>query len=906
MSGGIEEPYTIATLPKPRDDGRISAALVHSLNGSRKRKRHEIALGIDGESVNIYNVQTQDIASSYALPPHSRLAAPPCSIYCRRAKPLHPQRQTYLAVRDGPNNSKARILSIRENLGKPLEKEQPPRVPVKSERKLANGHIVGIDIIASNNGTEPEDQSVIVSYTDGKVECIPGDLSGSRWEQASDNKIHVEYATLLDCEAARKGLLKGREDVLAALDPTITDSAESTAPPLLFQLTRTRDGDGRQIRLFALRNTTGLFVQGLRNPMEELLAYDLPSRHTTSSETGQYELHAASGLLYQRLATRLTVYDLSGTLPKASFELGRKGSPRVSSFVRLSSATLLAVSQDALAVYETKYGSMLSSLAYPPKATSQVAPVTAESQEQKSLSIVAQFSDLGVVVALSGNSLVACQVGDMLDDGRRARAHGALLIDVMGKAKFIADSEPSELTTKREQKRQKWLEWTSKVDRYFQERDLGALEDLIARDIHLKDEDHLHQQGLLNGSSGTQEPAYWELPPYTYDPRHLDGKKPTYILGKMFAWRNPIDLARRHEHNLEITLLSRNILRWLAMAGFLNPAQIQYVLPEVAAGFESKPHVAPGDIMAAIAEAEPSFMLMSDLVSLPIHWDLAEVVQGLQMFMRSLEDRDPGEPGDDSADVDVTMTYDVDDQSRLEAEVDAAGKQLTLAESALISGLQTRSNVCKLLLTRLQAFPQKQVSRMMHNMLTHEDIDFFISILRIELSDGGWTTSYVDQTIPEQVNPTGLGSAQEHVPSNQGIRNIAHLFSCAMDAVGLSGWLVGRSGEAAATHQLIQDIRNEVSAAAEGLFELRVIGASLQDVCKAAGQVEQQPQQLKRKWQLSEEEEPGPEEKMLPLCGRIEPPTLGAGSKAMKLSRAAMAEQRSKNVGKYSFERIRF
>lgn len=61
MSGGIEEPYTIATLPKARDNGRIQAAPVHSLNGSRKRKRHEIALGVDGESVNIYNVGRRDI-----------------------------------------------------------------------------------------------------------------------------------------------------------------------------------------------------------------------------------------------------------------------------------------------------------------------------------------------------------------------------------------------------------------------------------------------------------------------------------------------------------------------------------------------------------------------------------------------------------------------------------------------------------------------------------------------------------------------------------------------------------------------------------------------------------------------------------------------------------------------------
>jgi hypothetical protein len=59
MSGAIDEPYVIASLPKPFDaqHGRIQTGQVHSLNASRKRKRHEVAVGVDGEGVNIYNVR---------------------------------------------------------------------------------------------------------------------------------------------------------------------------------------------------------------------------------------------------------------------------------------------------------------------------------------------------------------------------------------------------------------------------------------------------------------------------------------------------------------------------------------------------------------------------------------------------------------------------------------------------------------------------------------------------------------------------------------------------------------------------------------------------------------------------------------------------------------------------------
>lgn len=58
MVTGIEAPYTLVSLPKPLDstNGQIQAAPVYGLRGSKKRKRHEVAVGIDGEGVNIYNV----------------------------------------------------------------------------------------------------------------------------------------------------------------------------------------------------------------------------------------------------------------------------------------------------------------------------------------------------------------------------------------------------------------------------------------------------------------------------------------------------------------------------------------------------------------------------------------------------------------------------------------------------------------------------------------------------------------------------------------------------------------------------------------------------------------------------------------------------------------------------------
>jgi hypothetical protein len=47
-------PFTLATLPT---NGRSHAAGVCSISGIKKRKRTEIAVGLDGEGIFIYSVR---------------------------------------------------------------------------------------------------------------------------------------------------------------------------------------------------------------------------------------------------------------------------------------------------------------------------------------------------------------------------------------------------------------------------------------------------------------------------------------------------------------------------------------------------------------------------------------------------------------------------------------------------------------------------------------------------------------------------------------------------------------------------------------------------------------------------------------------------------------------------------
>jgi len=55
-SYSIETPVTLLALPGSVSG--IRAGPVQSISGSRKRKRTEIVLGSDGQSVNIYDVRS--------------------------------------------------------------------------------------------------------------------------------------------------------------------------------------------------------------------------------------------------------------------------------------------------------------------------------------------------------------------------------------------------------------------------------------------------------------------------------------------------------------------------------------------------------------------------------------------------------------------------------------------------------------------------------------------------------------------------------------------------------------------------------------------------------------------------------------------------------------------------------
>ena len=69
----IQRPYTLANLPVSlhASQGKIFAADVHTVAGTKKRKRSELAVAVDNEGISIYDVR---LSSQITLPSFIRCA----------------------------------------------------------------------------------------------------------------------------------------------------------------------------------------------------------------------------------------------------------------------------------------------------------------------------------------------------------------------------------------------------------------------------------------------------------------------------------------------------------------------------------------------------------------------------------------------------------------------------------------------------------------------------------------------------------------------------------------------------------------------------------------------------------------------------------------------------------------
>lgn len=843
-------------------------------------------------------MQSQRLVASYAVPPQTYFCCAPCSIYIRATDSTPAQRRTYLVLKDKADSVKRRLLCFTGILGKNKEDTGATTSPGKFECNVGDGEIVGVDVTV---GPSDRRLSILVGYSSGKSDAVSADLQHvHEFLPASADEEIMEYASTVDPNAAVRGLLKSREDIVGS---TGVHNGISLC-------TVSRCGHERVLRLYSGRVPQKHGPQTFQLSHRLLLEHELPQNEEQASSPASFDLHTASGRLHQHGNQRLCIYDLTGTVPKLATRVGT-GSTPVLGFTRLSPSLTLTLSTSTVALYETKYGSLYGTLSMASDSRAESKKRKREDNDLESAELLEQMcsvADQGPVVALRRRDLVVLSLSETLRSSKRARSKTIRLADI------VRRNQTGNTPSRQEDGFDSgFSEWTATVDELIETDDIEELESMVAHDpgLGLQRDLELFEGEGPNGDKVAYD-ELWPLPE-PCDASRLDNQRALYILGRMFS---------STEDGIAVRILSLKLLEWLALAGLLSGKQIRKAWSTMHRGgaqsYENQ--IRSGDVMLALQPYDEDFQLSHNLLTLPVRWEIEEIIEVLRSILQSFEEPVdaangplalPAIPQRVNGDVASVTKHlangEGSSDSDIELETKAAEQELDHAMSALSNGLEVRSDTLRVIFSCLLSFDSHTVTTKLREIMSHRELIFFIHVLRIELADGGWTSRYISTGNSNEGEEQGMVNAVEGVeeggPNNEALKTIGDLLNCAVDAIGVSGWLVGLGSTSATAKELLNNLRAEVSAGLEQCYEADTLGSALGVFEKFAGEVEME-HSSGGTMPIDEGSDGG--EAKLPMGGRIRPPMVeGRNGADVKKSRIARAQETSRRVGAYSFDRIR-
>ncbi|KAL9096916.1 MAG: hypothetical protein Q9165_000880 [Trypethelium subeluteriae] len=938
----MASPRILASLPAPFDPlhGRIQASEVESIQRSRKRKRFEISAVVDGEGISVHSLQTPRLLASYAVPPHSRFLTPPRSIVQRRDAKQPLKRFTYAAVQHDVLQPKVEVVAFVEE----EHHEGPNAVNRLREfrHQLDDPSIHSIEVIADTRLSNAHDvaHSVLLVYKNGKVQCFSADLQTIRWTASiaaidrqgnvSAPKLYwqVDMALLTDARTASTGILRDRSDILSATGPSDARLGSPEAIPLLFILARVGRRKARcgspALHVFAMNsraidssialNSTGPIT------LTPLTSWKIPNQgrpDLEQSTSPEYRFDASSAYLFERTET-LTIYDMTGSVPRAIPPLRTLQPPR--DLIPVSPSLWMIASDKSCALYDIKFSSVHRSfnceLETYPGHEIQKQKATASRNLNHSPTFICHFPDSDLTVALQEHTLIGLQVNpnttqlkrkrtstrliDSIQKGvgleishlpysKRTDLH-PLIIPTSGNAHAIEDTwrdRIEELNTcvdanNVDRFEELLLETghppSSKGNSRAQEHDFhnppvnGYANDLSKSDASLAHADAANS--LQNMSKSRANPLIFGV---------IDSQRAKYALSKIFSLVTPDGTGLSHQYlrsSLRIKFFPSNVFWRAVVSGHMTIRTLEQNFLDNDVSLQMSRQLGVSDVVMAIFNFDPTGRLLYTYLSLPVHLDILVVLEAIRALIFSTKGQEL-----------LTLP---------EAQHnEESGEKSSSAQCNSIKNEAPENKVKEALaiaISRLSSFPSTRITQAIHATMTIQEVKAIIITLRQQLFGGGWLTHYIDQQLEDPEHQTSAKTS---------LIVIAQLLNCAIDAVGLSGWLVTHDVQES-NKNLLSELRTEASMALESIHEMQSLRDILTEFSKT-GPSSTASAQLTRYNKHAFTAPPSPEL----LLGRKEDkevPDLRvrAGGRVKQRSKREIAYELRKRVGEYTIEKIRF
>ncbi|KAF8456110.1 hypothetical protein BDZ91DRAFT_745767 [Kalaharituber pfeilii] len=433
----LSAPYTLFPLAPPaalqsksRADGKEShfrpcyTSLVEAPS-SKKRKRvlSEIAAAVDGEGVNIYDVSSAQVISSYATPTATKFSCVPASI---RTSDFS---QTYAAS----SLPKRQIWCWRES--KTAEVGSPRGVSTftRNVDTAANVFLLkNLPGITTGSGKKSvHSGDVLALFTDSQVSCYSSDLSEERWSSklSTGQSDEVVYATMITPATAKNTILRNRPDVLFWNSLPATDNLETNELALL---TITSNRHACAINLYSV--LTSIPSRSNTKPVHHLLTVPIQSLSLKpSSVNPAFTIHFPSGTLHCLVNAKLISYSLFTTTPSLLSTVPLRNTTPQSSTENISSSySLLSVSSTMvlistpyeLSLYETRYSSLQATVIY----STDTASGNDAKPTHKDVLLSVFLDNMDLAVGYSPDGIVGIQMS-IKEQGTKFSSTTGLLIN---------------------------------------------------------------------------------------------------------------------------------------------------------------------------------------------------------------------------------------------------------------------------------------------------------------------------------------------------------------------------------------------------------------------------------------------------------------------------------------------
>jgi hypothetical protein len=889
-------------------------------------------------------LQNPQLVTSYALPPSATFTTAPYSIYRKGLSKTPAQRFTYISLAGSSPADKPQLVCFHEKtLGDQTETNKTSYTP------SASAHISTLESLPVAPGGSNKDAAhdVLATFDNGDVICLSANLETVRWvanlaSLLSLGETKVEHISLASARAVTRGLLRGRADIATILDPTPDETSDLLDLVQVVCVVGRKPNGTRILALTQVQPRSADLTTNQLSPLKHLLTWDLPKPAEASvaqATSTHVTLHASTGAVHILTDGALLSYDLSGTVPKLCSELNLPGT-KVDSFLRTSQDVVFTTSQNTCRVFDVKYKSLQAMLSM--SAESTAPDSTSPSKKRKHAqpqsnehatsptSLVSYFADAGLVVAARENEIFGMQFGGAASR-KRVKTEGTQLIDALGKGVASKSKASASLDTR------KWHERKEKLNKYAGKGKIAKFEQIFAADLGIptesadvaqKQENEVNGGPLTNGGGPSlpdedamvvdkleEEPAEdelrkWSMPKAIPDQRRQQyDQYALYALSKIFQCTDATEQEEHARGALRVDFFPPNVFQWLLQIGYLTKESIRRSIPDSTDDIQSLSNIEDGDIVKALVEYDPDLHILSAVLNHTHFLPVGEVVQAIKLLIQGIDD----EPKENEATKLLTNgTGPSEDEMDLDfaSELEAASHEIDHALSMLDHGLLVRSHTLRPALIRLHTFPGSIISSTLRSVLPRRDLESLIRLLHLELKNGGWSSplGFVD------ADPSAAENSED--PENHAVAIIASLLSRTIDAIGAGAWLASVSRRSSETSEdIIQSLNHDTSIALSGFFEAHFIRGLLAEILRYASSIPESKKPSNKELEIQGK----PFGVAGKLSGDDDLPILPLGAKAdmgvgmMKNGKGGKKEQRSKRemgmliskqVPKYSFERI--